>query len=558
MRTSAARNSALAATLVAALGCTGQIGSRQLGHGPSSDPPSGATGTGTGATGGPGTCASAATRRVRRLSQREYFNVVADLLGGDFSALGAGILPFEPTVAGFDNQDAALRVSSAFQEALANFAEKVSAAVDATKLAPCATAGGSQACLETFARSFATKGYGRTASADEVARLLTAAATGDSYATSVQLVVEAVLQSPFMLYATELGPDAPPASPTVTLTPSEVASRLSLLLTGARPDDDLRRAADEGHLSTHDELASVVQRLLATPRATEQLRLFVKGWIDVGAVADAPKNADVFPTFTPAVAAAMQEELDAFIDAKVNRGQGTFLSLSLDTSAHVPSDLVAIYGDDLRTVNGAPALDPKRRRGILSLPGVLTYHSADQHSGPIERGLLVRRQLFCQDVPPPPADVLQRIAQNPIDPTDKAKTTRQKYEQHKTEAFCAACHNQFDPIGFGMEEMDGLGRFRTVENGLPVDSSGELTSTDVDGSFVGVAALSQKLASSEAFAGCFVRHFFRFAEARVPQDTEQCLVQDWTRAFLGGGGHLGDLLVGYVTRADFAVRREDR
>ena len=173
----------------------------------------------------------------------------------------------------------------------------------------------------------------------------------------------------------------------------------------------------------------------------------------------------------------MQEEVDAFIDAKVNAGQGTFLSLLTDTSAHIPADLAAIYGAELRTQNGTQSLDPKHRRGILSLPGVLTYHSADQHSGPVLRGLVVRRQLFCQDVPPPPASVLQQIAQHPIDPLDKAKTTRQKYEQHKTDAFCASCHDQFDLIGFGMEEMDGIGRYRTVENGLPVDTSGTLTAT---------------------------------------------------------------------------------
>jgi hypothetical protein len=284
----------------------------------------------------------------------------------------------------------------------------------------------------------------------------------------------------------------------------------------------------------------------------------VKGWINVGAVADAPKNPQVFPSLSPAVVAAMQQELDQFIDVKVNAGQGTFLSLLSDTNSDIPAALIPIYGDDLRTQNGITTLDPERRRGILSLPGVLTFHSADQHSGPIERGLLVRRQLYCQDVPPPPPSVLQQIQQHPIDPSDTARTTRQKYEQHKTQAFCASCHSQFDSIGFGMEEMDGIGRFRTLENGLPVDSSGTLSTTDVDGSFVGVAQLSQKLASSQMFSTCFVWQFFRFAESRVAAPSEQCLVVEWAQAFAQNGGHFRDLFVGYVTSADFTVRKEDR
>jgi hypothetical protein len=543
--------------MVPALACTGTIGAPKGDqHGGDTTGGTGgtgnsgtATGTGTGAgTGGSSACAQASTRRIRRMSQREYFNVVADLLGPAVAAQGANMLPLEPTVAGFDNQDTALQASPAFQEGLANVAEKLAAQVDATKVAPCATVGGSTACIETFVRAFARKAFGRNPTDDEVRRLLGVAAAGDSYAVSIQLVVETILQSPNLLYATELGPDAPPASPAVTLTQQEIASQLSLLLTGTRPDADLLSAADQGRLSRPDERSATVTRLLATPKGKAQLQLFVKGWIDLGPVTDAPKSPDAFPAFTPAIAAAMQEELDFFIDAKVAGGQGTFRSLLNDPSTHVPTALGPIYAGDA----------PNKRGGILALSGVLTYHSADQHSGPVERGLLVRRQLFCQDVPPPPASVLERIAQNPIDPTDKAKTTRQKYEQHKTEAFCAACHNQFDSIGFGMEEMDGLGRYRTVENGLPVDTSGVLSDTDVDGAFVGVRDLSLKLAQSRKFEVCFSRQFFRFAESRVPTDSEACVLDSWTNALDQGGDRFDSLVLAYVTDAAFIQRKEDR
>jgi hypothetical protein len=503
-------------------------------------------------------CTSAGARRVRRLSQREYFNVVSDLLGPSAVAQAAGMLPPEPNIAGFDNQDIALRASSAFQEGVANVAEKLSQAIDPAALAPCDAAADSLACLRTFAEGFARKAYGRTPTADEVERLLTAAATGDTYATSVELVVETVLQSPHMLYATELGPDSPASSMTVTLTPHEIASRLSLLITGARPDDELLKSADDDQLSLRDDLMKAVIRLLATPRASQQLRLLVKGWANLGPIAEAPKSPIVFPEFTPSVAAAMQEELDAFIDAKINSGQGTFVSLLTDTSTHIPVALAPIYGAELSTTDGVPILDTSKRRGILSLPGFLTYHSADQHSGPVERGLLLRRQLFCTPVPPPPPEVVEMISQHPVNPNDKATTTRQKYEQHKTQNFCASCHNRFDPIGFGLEEMDGIGRYRSTENGLPVDSSGALIGTDIDGPFTGVAQLSEKLAASSMFETCFVSQFFRFAESRVPEDSEQCVVDALAAALAMDGGHFRDLLIAYVTRPEFSVRKEDR
>jgi hypothetical protein len=269
----AARSALLVVLAIIGSGCTGKIGDISAGPaGPthSSDPSPTDTG---GTDGGVVACASAGTRRVRRLSQREYFNVVSDLLGPDAITQAAGVLPPEPNIAGFDNQDIALRFSSAFQEGIANVAEKLSQAIDVDKFAPCDVAALPQACLREFTASFARKAYGRSTTADEVERLLQAASAGDTYATAVQLVVETVLQSPNLLYATELGPDAPPSAAAVTLTPQEIASRLSLLLTGARPDDVLLKAADDDQLSRRDDLTNAVRRLLATPRATEQLRV---------------------------------------------------------------------------------------------------------------------------------------------------------------------------------------------------------------------------------------------------------------------------------------------
>jgi hypothetical protein len=154
--------------------------------------------------------------------------------------------------------------------------------------------------------------------------------------------------------------------------------------------------------------------------------------------------------------------------------------------------------------------------------------------------------------------VLDRIAANPINDGDTTRTTRQKFQAHLDEPLCAACHQNFDPIGFGMEDMDGIGRYRTTENGQPVDASGALTGTDVDGPFTGVAALARKLAQSKMLETCTVQHFFRFANARAAEPGDACVVKEWADQLSANGGKIPDLMRSYVAHRTFALRKDDR
>lgn len=463
-------------------------------------------------------------------------------------------LPAEPRVRGFDNQDAFLFVSGPFQETVADLAAALAAKADVAALAPCAT-GDTQPCITSFIQSFGARAYGRELTQDELARAGAVAALGESFAASIRLVIELVLQSPNLLYVTELGAaDVPSAAP-VPLTSEELASQLSFLLAGTRPDATLREAAKRGDLATPAGLRAQAERMLADPRGVEALTRFIAGWLDLGPISDMPKSADAFPEFTDAIANAMQTELDAFVAEQLKGGEGTLPSFFTTVpGSAMAAPLASIYGADLQP----SGLDPSHRRGVLSLPGLLTYHSADAHSGPVERGLLVRRQLLCQDVPPPPPAALERIANQPVDDLDAAHTTRQKFAAHVDEPTCKACHQNFDPIGFGLEDMDGIGRFRTTEHGLPVDAHGELTGTDVDGAFEGPAQLSAKLAESKQVAACMASHFFEFALARPAGPDDACLLDVWTRNFLTGGQRIEDLVFGYVTDPAFITRKDDR
>jgi hypothetical protein len=519
----------------------------------------GSAGSALGGTGGTGVvaCGDGLTnRRLRRLSRREYANVVSDLLGAKYQANVLAAWPFEANLAGFDNQDSNLFVSDSLHEKISDLAAELAAAITPADVAPCSTSGGSAACLQSFITSFASKAFGRTLTSEELARVNTVAAMGQDYATSVRLVVELVLQSPHFLYVSELGAADASATPgqAVPLTPDEVASQLSFMLLGARPDAALLSAVASNTLSSKADVMREAERLLKTSRASVELSRFIKGWLAMEPVADAPKSPTTFAALTPAITAAMQQELDAFITAQLEAGQGTFSAFFTAPSANIPAALGPVYGADL--VNGVP--NPAHRAGVLTLPGFLTYHASYAHSGPIERGLFIRRQLLCQQVPPPPDSVLMRIAANPINPDDTTKTTRQKYEAHVNEASCSGCHSRFDPIGYGFEEMDGIGRYRTEENGQTVDTSGELTLSDVDGKFSGVVELSTKLARSKMVQDCAVSHFFRFAQSRPAETNDACVVQDWSARLAAAGGRIGELVMAQVSHPNFANRKDDR
>jgi hypothetical protein len=538
------------------MGCADQDDRRRPRTPTAADPssPPAIAGSGSGNVEVAEACGHTLARRVRRLSAREYLNVVGDLLGEDVARSAEPLLPMEPRIGGFDNQDVGLLVSQNFQEALFQIAEQLSDAVDPATLAPCAGGSEERSCLRDFAAGFGRKAYGRLLTADELERLLTAASAALDYPTAVRLIVQVVLQSPGMVYATELGADAAAAGDHVRLTPHEVASQLALVLTAARPDAELLATADADALDSPDERRAQVTRLLGTSRGQAQLRHLIDGWLDVGPIAAVPKDPERFPEFTPDVARAMQEELDRFIDRQLDGGRGSLVDLMTEPSDRIPDALVPFYANDLSEQGGKAA----HRGGILSLPALLTRHSSDQNSSPIGRGLFVKRQLLCQPIPNPPASVSLFIAAHPIDNRDASRTTRMKYEAHVTDPFCATCHSLFDGIGFGMEQMDALGRYRTTEGGLPVDSRGELVGTDVDGPFEGVVELSQKLAQSELFKSCLTQHFFRFVEARVPQPGEQCLVAAWEKAFSDNGTRIDSLIDQWVSDPRFAERQEDR
>jgi hypothetical protein len=456
-------------------------------------------------------------RALRRLSQREYDNVVHDLLGD--TSQPASHFGTEVYVNGFDNGSDGLTVQGTdvidFQEAAEALAARAVQGNMSALVGSCDPAAGEMPCVDAFLTGFVKRAYRRPPTATEAARLrtvFTAGAADGGFSGGIQLMVEAVLQSPAFLYRAELGASDPSLPKNVVrLTDYEVATELSFLITGSMPDETLFTAVESGKLKTADDLRVQALRLMTTPAARPALRAFVHEWMGTDQVASTYKDHAVYPSFTPAVAASMATELDSYFDDVLWTSPGSLRELFSSNRSFVDPTLAGLYGVPTGRGTGfrPTTLDPRTRRGVMTRAGFLSAHADTDASGPIPRGVFVLAAILCEPPHPPPPNI--PAAPPPSAAAQMHETTRQRFEQHLTESFCRGCHAQIDGVGFGFEEFDGIGVYRTTENGSPVDTSGMLQGTDVDGPFIGVSALSATLMTSQQVLGCFIKHVYRFA-----------------------------------------------
>jgi len=195
-------------------------------------------------------------------------------------------------------------------------------------------------------------------------------------------------------------------------------------------------------------------------------------------------------------------------------------------------------------------VDGAFRGGLLTQGGLLSLLGKANQTSPVHRGKFVREQLLCMELPPPPADLM-------IKPPELSATltTRQRFEQHAADGSCSGCHRLMDPIGLGFERFDGAGLYRDTENGQPVDDSGQLTDTDVDGPFRGALELGAKLASSAQVRSCVATKWFRYGYGRGETDADGCSLAAIQARFAGGGYKVRDLLASLVETDAFLYRQ---
>ncbi len=476
----------------------------------------------------------------------------------DVVAEATAALPVESRPQGFafdNNADSALVTSVHVNEYLrAGQALAAAVAPRLRAVVGCDPPADRAACANALVRGFGTRAFRRPLTAAEMQRygaLVTGARDVDQ---GVARAVRAMLLSPSFLYRSEMGAAQPDG--TFQLTPYEVATALAYTYWGTTPDGALLAAAADGSLATPAGVEREARRLLADPRAREQLGAFALQWLGVETVATTPRSAALFPAFTDAVRASMLDEARRFVTGVVFDGTHRFDELFTARATFVDATLAGYYG--LAAPGGAGfqrvELPEARQGGVLSLGAVLTRYAHSDQGSPILRGVFVRQALLCEEFPPPPANA------GGVPDVDPSATTRERFGQHTANAACVTCHRYIDGVGFGFERFDAVGRLRDSENGRPIDATGTLLDIERFGAgtqldFRSLPQLAGALAQSDAARQCFARQYYRFARGFRETAEQRCGVLDVVRRFRESGYDVRELMVAVTLTRDFATRR---
>ena len=552
------RGAWFAALLLSAGGCTGSIGGKggtPGAGGSTSITGSAGAGASTGTGGDPVVAACTASNGAlnagltpaRRLTRDQFNNTVRDLIGA--TGTPADALAPDEKIGPF-NSNAIAPVDATLVQQHQEIAASLATAAKArmAQISPCdlnSDTGTSTTCATRFVTEFGRKAYRRPLTSSEISTyvsLFTLGKTGLDTANGFRLVVEAMLQSPFFLYHHDVGSTGTPQTGTVAITPYELASRLSYFLWNTMPDDTLFARASDGTLTTDSVLTSEVQRMLASDKAASTIALFHRQWLDVSELLDQTKDATVYPRYNAQLGDAMMQELAMYSDYVVRKGDGLLKTLLTSNMSFPQGGLFDLYGVAQPTgfkVGDPVMLDGSQRAGILTQAAFLTRWAHGNQTSPVHRGKLVRLNVMCGYVPPPPANA------NTTPPVPTAATsTRERFAQHDSDPNCAGCHTLMDPIGLGFENFDGIGAYRTMDGTGPVDATGEIISAgpDLAGKFNGAVELANRLANSADVSNCMVNQWFRYSMGRMETTNDACSIQGVRDAFTASGGNIRELL----------------
>jgi hypothetical protein len=390
---------------------------------------------------------------------------------------------------------------------------------------------------------------------EEVVGLLTlfdqARAGGAGFEDAVRVALRGVLVSPHFLFRIEEDAGGGGASP---VNDNELATRLSYFLWASMPDDELFALAEAGRLREPGVLRAQVERLLADPRSRAFAESFAGQWLGVRLLETSVKpDPRRFPEFEESLRDAMVEEPIAFFHA-ILRGAGR-LDHFLDSDyTYLNEELAAHYG--IEGVSGPAmrrvALSDRRRGGALGMGGILTLTSYPRRTSPVLRGKWVLDELLGEPPPPPPPNAGGLPAD---DRSRDGLTFRQRLEKHREKPECASCHARMDPIGFGLENFDPIGRWREEIRDEPIDASGELTS---GASFRGPVELKAILVESRpAFARTLSEKMLAYGLGRGLEYYDRPTVIDLTRKLIESDFRTPDWLVAIVESFPFQHRRSE-
>lgn len=448
----------------AGAGAGSTVGMGEAGSGPTGPLNMGTTGGGFGLA---ATCDASLPGQpaLRRLNRRELEATVRDVfpvLGADWrSTLSADTV----SELGFDNDNAQLVVSRQTARELSSTADSVGelVAANVASVLPCATATPDESCVRTFLATSGQRLFRRpleTAEVDQFVEFFnTAEAATGSFAGGIGWVTRALVESPVFVYRREIGALQ---GGVYRLNAYEVATELAYTFTGTGPSEALLARAAAGELSSPEELESTARDLLLTA-GEGVIQNFFDSYVGHSRVTSIAKaGVQGFAELRPAM---LQETRDFIREILITREEGIRELLTANFTIPSP-ELSTAYGLPAPEEPGALVLrNPGEGIGLLAQASVLSTLAQPDGSSPTKRGLWVFEKLLCNTVPSPPADIPELG-----EPEPGVRTTRQRYEEDHAQGFCASCHTQWDPIGFGFEHFDEAGRYRENEGGSTIDA----------------------------------------------------------------------------------------
>ncbi|WP_394201323.1 DUF1592 domain-containing protein [Marinagarivorans algicola] len=552
---------------------------------------------------------------MRRLNKRQYANSLKDLLGVDVAL--ATDFPDENILKGFDTNEDGLDVSGAHVEAFEVVAKKVAieavkklnsaasmvpasgdqcnstpdckatygntandcknsaaansvcmcggARCDASSPTPpaagdallsCATL--DNACAHGFINDFGQKAFRRPLTNKEKNSLKAIFAAGKQatdFKGGIQLVLETILQSPAFIYRAEFGASGTLNNGVVQLTSWEMASRLSYMFWATTPDDILMDLAQQNKLRTKAQIRAQAERLLNDERAKPVIRDYYTQWLGIGDIGSLERTPADYPGFTANTPNQLRRETEAFIDHVFWDGTSTLDELLTADYTFANNNLAEFYGiTKPGTNNFVKVNNPGKNFGLLSQGSLMATGARPDETAPILRSVFVLEKVMCVHLATPDPTEVNIV----FPPQDASVTTRERWTQTTGSGNCFQCHRILNPAGFIFENYDPVGRWRDEENNLPIDSSGELIATDSDGTFTGLADLSQALAQSDQVTHCAVTSWANYAYGRHIDEVgdDHCSMEQAYEAFSTKGKNLKELLVELTQTHAFMYRNE--
>ncbi len=494
---------------------------------------------------------------IRRLTGSQITNSVTDLLG---TAAAAQLsLPDTPQLHGFESI-AATELSVSSNE-VANIESTFTNSIDAAltdltsiaAIAPCVNTP-SDACYTEVAQQFGRMAWRRPLDADEVATLVSLGEAGKTWASGdfdqgLKYELSAIFQSPSFLYLTEIGELDAKTNQRV-LTGYELASRMSFFLVHRTPDSELLADAEKGDLATEAGIRASAARLLTKTEAQAALDRFYGELFYLRDLPDVQKDPVLYPEYNAALAGAMEESTLQFIRDLVWTRNADARELFTSPDVFIDANTAPIYGQSSPATTWAKVTLPEgqKRAGLIGQVGFLARFAHPGLTSPTRRGRFVQERLLCNEIPSPPPGQNTNI---PEEMPGQPMTMKQKLSQHETDPKCAGCHLDMDPIGFALENYDAIGRFRSDDRGLALDTSGSVAALGGGAAFSSAAELGTFIHDSPATTTCMIKNFIRGSMGHLETKGESEAIAALDKSFADGGHSLKGLLAELCTSPAF-------